>query len=101
MPMGFKLKNTAEYLDKRGDTNWWKWKAYIEATQPNTLADIKYVEYHLHPSFRDPVQRIRLKYGGFPLNQVGWGTFSLKAKLVFEDPSKEDLILEHYLDFST
>ncbi len=97
--MGFRLENTSEYIGKVGETDWWSWKANIVATEPDSLAEIQYVEYLLHPSFPDPVQRVKLKYGGFPLTMKGWGTFNLKAKLIFEDTSKKDLILRHTLKF--
>ncbi|MGZ8847373.1 MAG: pYEATS domain-containing protein, partial [Pyrinomonadaceae bacterium] len=87
----------SSYEGKHGNTDWWQWAAYIECTPPDSLDDIDYVEYHLHPSFRNPVQRIRKKASGFPLRTSGWGTFELKARVVFKDEQRESLVLSHYL----
>jgi len=99
--MSVVLKNIASYEGKKGDTDWWNWTAYIDATTPDSLDDIAYVEYHLHPTFRNPVRRVHTKKDGFPLKTSGWGVFELKAKLVFEDKSKAPIILSHYLQFET
>lgn len=96
----FTLKNSSSYVaNSRGDTDWWDWTAYIEATPPNTLDEVAYVEYHLHSSFRNPVQRIRVKEGGFPFRTRGWGTFELKARVVLKDRNQEPILLSHYLQF--
>src|SRR5438105_1682378 len=97
--MSIQLKNTSSYEGKHGDTDWWQWTAYIECTPPDSLDQIAFVEYHLHSSFRNPVQRIRKKEGGFPLRTSGWGTFELKARVVFEDEQREPLVLSHNLKF--
>lgn len=97
--MSFVLKNDSTYAGKEGDTGWWDWTAYVECTPPDSLDEIDYVEYHLHPSFRNPVKRIRIKEGGFPLRTRGWGIFELKARVVFKDKEKESVILSHYLKF--
>src|SRR5258708_6174949 len=95
----FTLKNNSSYVGKEGGTEWWDWTAYIEAQPPNSLDEVDYVEYHLHSSFRNPVVRIRVKQGGFPFNTKGWGTFALKARVVFKDKNQDPTLLSHDLDF--
>ena len=97
--MSISLKNDSSYTGKHGTTDWWDWTAYIECSPPDSLDEVSYVEYYLHPSFRNPVQRITKKIGGFPLKTNGWGTFQLKAKVVFKDKKKTPVLLSHYLKF--
>jgi transcription initiation factor IIF auxiliary subunit len=97
--MAITLKNTSKYLGKEGDTNWWEWTAYIEADTQKELDDIDYVEYRLHPSFKNPIVWVKKKDGGFQLKRKGWGVFLLRAKVLFKDKNKQSEHLEHYLEF--
>jgi transcription initiation factor IIF auxiliary subunit len=97
--MSICLKNRSSYAGKRGATDWWEWTAYVECQEPDSLDDIKYVEYHLHETFPNPVRRVWSKQDGFPLSSEGWGTFKLKARVVFEKERRSPLILEHELKF--
>ena len=96
--MSFELTNTASYLEKKGDTHWWEWTAFIDASSPSSLEDIEYVEYHLHSTFKTPVVRVRDSANGFAITRKGWGTFKLIAKLIFKS-GKKPLILSHELNF--
>lgn len=97
--MSFKLTNNSRHISKHGHTNWWEWVAYIETSPPSSLNEIEYVEYHLHPTFKNPVVRVRKSNGGFPLKRKGWGVFKLRAKIIFKDKQKKPLLLEHDLTF--
>ena len=97
--MSISLTNSSSYLGKKGKTDWWSWNAYIECQPPDSLDVITFVEYQLHPSFPNPIRRIRKKQGGFPLETRGWGIFKLRARVVFEDDSREPMILTHMLEF--
>lgn len=97
--MSIILKNSSSYAAKKGNTDWWNWTAYIECTPPDSLDEIAYVEYHLHPTFPNPVKRVRHKEGGFPLETKGWGLFVLKAKVIFKESSRKTLILSHLIEF--
>lgn len=99
--MPFQLTNTSSYSDRRGKTDWWDWTARIEATEPDSLADVDYVEYHLHPTFQNPVRRVKAGEGGFPLKSRGWGVFELRARIVFVDKSRTPLVLSHRLEFES
>jgi hypothetical protein len=37
------------------------------------------VEYELHPSFPSPIQRVRTRRGGFPLEIWTWGEFDISV----------------------
>lgn len=96
----FTLKNSSSYVGKKGGTDWWDWTAFIECDPPDSFDEVDYVEYHLHSSFRNPVNRIRVKKGGFPFSTRGWGTFALRAKIVFKDKNQQPLLLSHDLEFA-
>jgi transcription initiation factor IIF auxiliary subunit len=91
------LKNTSEYVERRGNTDWWKWTAYLDGDDAE-LDAIAFVEYHLHPSFPNPIRRIKVREGGFPVSSKGWGVFELTAKIVFKNKGKPK-ILKHWLEF--
>ena len=95
--MSIRLTNTSEYVGQRGETDWWKWTAFLEGGK-SELDAIKFVEYHLHPGFPNPIRRVRKREGGFPLTAKGWGVFELTAKVVFADKHKPKL-LKHWLEF--
>lgn len=54
----------------------------------NTLDRIKEVRYHLHESFRNPVQTVRNRAGLFKLTRIGWGAFEIKVLVIFADYSE-------------
>ena len=84
--------NTARYLRSGGA----EWQAFI-AAETNTLNEIQYVEYILHPTFTNPVRRIFSRKNGFLLSSSGWGTFTIRINVVFKDGSTR--YLEHMLRF--
>ena len=97
--MALSLKNTSRYLERSGDTHWWEWTAYIEAETPSELDEVDFVEYRLHPSFKNPICWITDREGGFPLTRRGWGRFTLYAKVNFRDKERPSQLLRHYLEF--
>jgi len=97
--MSFYLTNVSQFVETKGNTNWWKWTARIKVEGDSSLDEIKYVEYQLHSSFKNPIKRIRKIEGGFALTMKGWGVFQLKARLIFVDPSIEPVLLVHMLEF--
>ncbi len=97
--MTIKLENKSRYLEKKGKTDWWEWTAFIEADDPQELEEIDYIEYRLHPSFKNPIVWVRKRENGFPLVRKGWGTFLLSAKVNFKDKTKSGIILNHHLRF--
>lgn len=97
--MSYSLQNTSRYLGEKGDTHWWSWTAFIKATDAESLKDIKYVEYQLHSSFENPIKKSRKESENFSITLKGWGTFLLRARIIFKDPNKEALLLTHDLKF--
>lgn len=97
--MSFALKNTSKYLGMKGGTGWWSWTAYIESLNGEDLNEIKYVEYKLHSSFENPIKKSRKFSEGFPITMKGWGTFELKARIVFKDSTIRPIQLSHDLRF--
>ena len=98
--MSISLENTSKFSEKIGDTSWYSWTAYISCSEPDSLDDIKFVEYHLHPTFKNPIRRIFKKDGGFPFKTRGWGVFNLRAHVVFKDERRKPELLEHFLQFN-
>ncbi|MGK7867204.1 pYEATS domain-containing protein [Falsiroseomonas sp. E2-1-a20] len=78
----------------------WNWKAYV-AGPPQEIAQIECVIYTLHPTFVEPVRKIcDNSDANFPyaLDAVGWGTFSLRARIEFKNGSSREYV--HALSFS-
>ena len=96
---GLRLGNTAVFLGTQGGTNYWSWTACIEVRRKEDLNEIEYVEYRLHPSFKNPIRRVRNPANGFALTTKGWGTFKLQAVVRFVDPNRRSEVLEHNLEF--
>lgn len=99
--MSYIMKNRSEYAGKSGETDWWNWTAFIESTGEDELEDVKYVEYRLHPSFKDPVVWVKDSADGFAFTKKGWGTFELAAKVIFRDSTRKPVLLKHYLEFQS
>jgi transcription initiation factor IIF auxiliary subunit len=86
------IKNTARPSGRNyGGQNYYDWTAYIDGPLA-LLRQAIGVQYFLHPSFPQPVIEIRqgLEYG-FPLSTNGWGEFTLRAKILFQDGTTRDL----------
>lgn len=78
----------------------WEWTVFIIASN-EVLQHVQYVEYTLHPTFSQPIQRVTqrgLESGrGFALKATGWGTFEIAIKVVFTNGTKR--YLKHPLKF--
>lgn len=74
--------NTAKYV---GDGHY-DWTVYIDA-DPDILNNIKYVQYTLHPTFKNPVRKVKKRGGDYPfaLSMNGWDEFTIGVKVVFRD----------------
>ena len=96
--MDLTLNNSSRFSGQEGKENWWEWTAYIDAGQPQALNDIDFVEYHLHPSFKNPIRRVFDRGGGFPLKMEGWGAFKLRARVVYKPHCRQkNVTLAHTL----
>jgi transcription initiation factor IIF auxiliary subunit len=80
----------------------WNWTVFIKAP-PEVLDQIESVEYTLHPTFPNPVQRIYDKgpnpNQAFPLSATGWGVFTIQIRVFTKDGQYQDLA--HYLHFGS
>lgn len=92
-PAKVKVRNTSTYVG----AGRWDWTIYVEA-DPDTLRQIKCVEYILHPTFPNPVRKVcdqpKTK---FAYSTNGWGTFTVKVRIVYKDERVDTL--EHRLIF--
>jgi len=52
------------------------WTVYVNANQP-TLQQISCVQYQLHPSFPNPIQKVCSPATKFALSERGWGEFTI------------------------
>jgi prokaryotic YEATS domain len=88
-------RNVATNVDEK----LWDWSAYIES-DAETLAAIECVEYTLHRSFQKPVQTvcdIGSPERAFATHASGWGTFTIKIRVLFRDGTVRHL--SHQLEF--
>ncbi len=75
----------------------WDWTIFVEADS-RSLQQIKCVEYHLHPTFSEPVRKVcNQPETKFAYSTNGWGTFTVKVNILFKDGHSQEL--EHPLVF--
>jgi|SRR5277367_2051337 len=82
MTTGLGLEQSQEY---EGD-EWWSWSVSL-AGSDEELDAVAEVEYTLHPTFSDPVRRIKTRQNRFKLSTEGWGGFLIYARVVKKDAS--------------
>lgn len=92
------IDNEASPASKKG---YYNWKVYLVA-EPVVLRTIREVVYTLHPTFKNPVQRVKAsaKNRNFSYSTSGWGEFDIKVKIVYNDPKRRPLYLVHHLRLS-
>jgi hypothetical protein len=100
-PAALAVTNASTYLPdvKSEGRNWWDWTVYLAGPDAE-LAQVKCVEYMLHPTFDPPKVQVCERGAGalaFPLTRRGWGTFTVKARVQLKDGSER--ALEHTLVF--
>lgn len=77
----------------------WEWTIFVRSS-PDVLNSIEYVQYTLHPTFYDPIQKVYKTTDPdhpFGLTRVGWGVFEVAVKVVFK--TGEPLSLRYMLRF--
>lgn len=92
--MSLRIRNKWKYKD----SNRWDWEAFIDDDGSGELEDVDYVEYVLHPTFPNPIRKVKDPNNKFELKTNGWGTFNLKAFAVKNDGSK--VKMEHVIELS-
>lgn len=84
--MSLVLAQDYEYLSNQT----WRWWVWLEG-DPEELDQVTSVEYHLHPTFPNPVRKVKDRESNFRLQSQGWGIFNLKALVELHDGSSEQL----------
>jgi len=80
---------------------WWDWAIWLEG---ENLEDVAYVEYVLHPTFPNPVQKVTDRGSKFRLQARGWGEFNIKVRVHFAeddadvDDDEDILVMDHWLE---
>ena len=80
MSIQYEIRQWERY---EGD-NWWKWAVWIEGSD-EALNEVKYVEWTLHPTFPNPVRKIKDRSQKFKLETGGWGVFPIHARVWTRD----------------
>ncbi|MGH9760527.1 MAG: pYEATS domain-containing protein, partial [Blastocatellia bacterium] len=59
--MKYRLRNTWDYKSD----DWWEWAAFIDDGGSGDLANVNFVEYVLHETFKNPIRRVKDPKDGF------------------------------------
>lgn len=98
--LGFSLALVGAYpvaLRQAGAVEKYDATFFLLEAEPATLAQVRCVEYTLHPTFPNPIQVVCNPQKNFALTASGWGTFEVKLRVLFKDGSI--LPLTHQLRF--
>jgi transcription initiation factor IIF auxiliary subunit len=75
---------------------WWDWAVWLKGPS-DELDDVKYVEYILHPTFPNPMKKVKDRDSNFRLQARGWGEFMIAIRIHLKDD--DDIIkMEHWLE---
>jgi transcription initiation factor IIF auxiliary subunit len=91
MPGEFTIQQWERY--EGGD--WWTWAVWLEG-RDEALDFVEFVEWALHPTFPNPVRRVRDRASKFRLETGGWGVFPIVARVQMKNG--EQTKLHHYLE---
>jgi transcription initiation factor IIF auxiliary subunit len=87
-----------EQSEKYEGDDWWSWSVWLDGPKPD-LDAVDFVEYTLHPTFRNPVRTIKTRANKFKLDTGGWGVFPIYARVCKKNGSvnrlKHQLKLTH------
>ncbi len=89
-------------LETTRSRNKHRWTMFISTSKTKLIPPktIKRVRYYLHPTFSPPEKTVY--ESPFYLRRLGWGTFIVEAKIIFEDKYKRnDCFASHYLSFGS
>jgi hypothetical protein len=74
------------WVVKKDDDDLYDWCVFVDEN-PNVINSIKSVEYILHATFPDPIKLIESKYNKFALFSGGWGAFTIRIRVNYENGS--------------
>jgi hypothetical protein len=80
--MTLKIAQDFEYVGN----DYWKWGVWLDGND-DELDAVVAVEYHLHPTFPNPVREVKDRASRFRLDTRGWGVFQLRARVLLTDSS--------------
>jgi hypothetical protein len=76
------LKVKQDSAPEGGDR--WKWSVWLDGAAKD-LDAVDHVVYTLHPTFPDPVQRVKSRRTGFKIEGSGWGEFEVYLDIALKD----------------
>ena len=85
---------TIEQSERYEGDDWWRWAVWVEGSDA-ALDQIDFVEWTLHPTFPNPIRKVRDRASKFRLETGGWGVFQIFARL--QMTSGEQRELKHFL----
>ena len=90
------FNNLARFLRKEGKGSRYEWLVYVDEDE-SVLQHIESIEYLLHRTFSNPLQRRNDPKKRFALKSNGWGTFTIYITVFFKNGT--ELKTSYYLDF--
>lgn len=78
--MALEIAQNYEYLGN----DLWKWWVWLDGDDAE-LDTVEAVEYHLHPTFPNPVMVVKNRHTRFRLDSGGWAPFLLNARVCLTD----------------
>lgn len=81
--------------EKYAGEDWWNWAVWLEGDEAELNA-VNFVEWILHPTFRNPVRIVSDRLSKFRLETAGWGVFPIVARVQMKDGTKK--ALRHHLE---
>jgi transcription initiation factor IIF auxiliary subunit len=83
--LGHKIIRDVDYF-------WYRFRIFIKDPDPTVIENINYVEYHLHPSFANPIRRVgqERSKSNFFLEIDGISAFGLNIFIRFKDDKEEE-----------
>jgi hypothetical protein len=80
MSTEFKIRQSEKFQGN----DWWEWSVWVEGSD-EALDRIDYVEWTLHPTFRDPIRKVTNRAQKFRIDTGGWGEFQIHARVQTKD----------------
>ena len=82
--MTVKFNSYSMWIEKKDDDDWYDWCVFVDENS-DVVNSIRSVKYTPHPTFPDPIRSIESKTSKFTLFSSGWGGFSIKIRVNYED----------------
>jgi transcription initiation factor IIF auxiliary subunit len=81
---------TIRQWDHYEGDDWWSWAVWVEGPA-KALDLVDFVEWVLHPTFPNPVRKIKDRASKFRLETGGWGEFRVIARVRMQDGTQTKL----------